>query len=284
MTITVAIPDTSVSDCPDLRQKTEKIGQIARALAVFKVDRVVIYKAKHSNGKSLRDSVLLEKLLRYMDTPQYLRRKVFPMSPSLKYVGILHPLRIRSHPLETRTRLVTDGELRWGVQERPGLVDIGLDDMIEYEKKVGTRVPTLFRIAKTRGRIQLEPTTRGNAEYYFGYETETTDDLVTYLDICKSQICIAFSRLGTPFQRVTEQIDAMLSSTHEIVTLFGDPYSGVRDLVEDKDALKEHVDFWVNTIAGQGTETVRLEEAIWISLGLFNDSFGPKITKPGFHE
>jgi predicted SPOUT superfamily RNA methylase MTH1 len=284
MTITVAIPDTSVSDCPDLRQKTEKIGQIARALSVFKVDRVVIYKAKHSNGKSWRDSVLVEKLLRYMDTPQYLRRKVFPMSPSLKYAGILPPLRIRSHPLETRTRLVTDGELRWGVQERPGVIDIGLDDMIEYEKEVGTRVPTLFRVVKVSGGIRLEPAAREGTEYYFGYETETAGDLVTYLNACKPHICIAFSRLGILFQRVAEQIDAMLGSTQKIVALFGDPYSGVRDLVEDKDALKEHIDFWVNTIGGQGTETVRLEEAIWISLGILNNSFGPKVTKPGFHE
>jgi predicted SPOUT superfamily RNA methylase MTH1 len=40
----------------------------------------------------------------------------------------------------------------------------------------------------------------------------------------------------------------------------------------------------VNTIPDQGTETVRLDEALFISLGLLNSSVGSMISKPGYHD
>jgi hypothetical protein len=51
----------------------------------------------------------------------------------------------------------------------------------------------------------------------------------------------------------------------------------------EKNELKKHVDFWVNTIPDQGTETVRLEEALFASLGLLNKSVGQIVARPGFH-
>ena len=58
MPLEIAIPDTSLSDCSDLRQKTIKIGQIARALAVFKVEKILIYETE-SKEKERRDLNLL---------------------------------------------------------------------------------------------------------------------------------------------------------------------------------------------------------------------------------
>lgn len=57
---------------------------------------------------------------------------------------------------------------------------------------------------------------------------------------------------------------------------------GVCDLLKKK-SLKEKIDFWVNTIRDQGTETVRLEEAVLTSLTLLNDTMGQLYAKPGYH-
>ena len=283
MPLEVALPDSSLSDCSDLRQKTIKTGQIARALAVFKIDKVTLYETK-SGENNLRDLNLFEKLLRYMDTPQYLRRDVFPMTPSLKYAGLLPPLRIQSHPLGTTLDEVEDGEFRWGIQKQSGYVDIGLEDSIEYDKDIRTRVPTIFQVHKSRNQVRLEPTTRESIDHYFGLDIQRISNLTDYLEKNSLKTRIVFSRMGTTFSKIQNEIESVVRTTRNIITAFGGPHSGVRDLVQEKDALKQNVDFWVNMIPNQGTETVRLEEALWISLGQFNTLFGDLITKRGYYK
>ena len=56
MTLRVAIPDASLTDCSDLRQKTVKAGSIARALAVFRVDSVHIYDTGMLGPEKKRDA------------------------------------------------------------------------------------------------------------------------------------------------------------------------------------------------------------------------------------
>src|SRR5512136_2341947 len=90
--LSIAIPSSVVSDTPHLREKTSKIGLIGRATAIFRVDDIIIY---HDNPRinQRKDADLAAKLLSYMETPQYLRKKLFKLDPSLEYVGILPPLR-----------------------------------------------------------------------------------------------------------------------------------------------------------------------------------------------
>ncbi len=283
MTFECALPDVSLADCSDLRQKTIKVGQLGRSFAITKVDRVVLYRTKE-HGRFQKDLFLLEKLLRYMDTPQYLRRTAFPMSPSLRFSGMLPPLRGRSHPLETSLDSLDDSTVRWGIQVRPGLVDLGVGSMIEYNGSLRTRVPTIFHVSKNRNGVSLEPIQRSSIPYYFGFEVVIVPSLTEYLKVNRSKTRIAFSRQGIPFQRMTSEIEAVLKSTKGALAVFGGPYSGVRDLVDDSDMLKENIDFWVNTIPNQGTETVRLEEAVLISTGLLNTFFGSMISKLGYYE
>ncbi|MFX1272259.1 MAG: putative RNA uridine N3 methyltransferase, partial [Promethearchaeota archaeon] len=63
MGLQVAIPDTSLIDCSDLRQKTVKAGVLARAMAVFRVERVIVYETGNLRSKAKRDSDLLVRLL-----------------------------------------------------------------------------------------------------------------------------------------------------------------------------------------------------------------------------
>ncbi len=283
MTLTIAIPDTSLSDCTDLRQKTAKVGQIARALAIYRVDKVIVYKTKQFTPDLIQDANLLVKLLRYIDTPQYLRRKVYPRSPALKFAGILPPLRTRSHPLIGKISAISVGEIRWGIQVHHGKIDIGLERSIGYPESISEREPTLFRVVKKLPSIRLECISRDETELYFGFEVEETKDLSHYLKSETNSVRIGLSRNGVPYQHLKDDIVSMAKSNQSVVIVLGGPRHGIGGLVESKDDLKSNIDFWANTVQGQGTETRRLEEALHASLAIISPSIGPIVSKPGYY-
>ena len=41
--LTIAIPASTISDTPHLREKTAKVGLIGRAAAIFRVNEIIIY-------------------------------------------------------------------------------------------------------------------------------------------------------------------------------------------------------------------------------------------------
>ena len=90
--LAIAIPSNILEDCQSLSEKTHKLGIIARAASIFKVTKIHVYKNQGSHDKDL---ILL--LLRYLVTPQYLRKNLFPIKQELKLAGTLPPLRIPSH-------------------------------------------------------------------------------------------------------------------------------------------------------------------------------------------
>jgi predicted SPOUT superfamily RNA methylase MTH1 len=284
MTLDVAIPDTSLVDCSNLREKTAKTGQIARALAIFKVERVFLYKTGQLDASKKRDTDLLDKLLRYLDTPQYLRRRAFPKSPSLQFAGTLPPLRTSSHPLESSIADIPDGAVRWGIQVRPNLIDLGLEKLVEYHDTVSEREPTLFRIKGSSSQIEIKPIRRSDVDVYWGFEVNRSSSLLDLLKHSKKITRIGFSRNAPFFNKIESDLRLTISNTHSVLAIFGGPTHGILDIYNDaeKDDIKYNVDFWVNTIPDQGTETVRLEEAVLISLGLLNNSLGSLYTRPGY--
>ena len=90
--LAIAIPSNILEDCQSLSDKTNKIGVIARAASIFKVSKIHVYK-----NKGISDTDLILLLLRYLVTPQYLRKNIFPIKKELKLAGTLPPLRIPSH-------------------------------------------------------------------------------------------------------------------------------------------------------------------------------------------
>ncbi len=285
MALKVAIPDTALIDCSDLRQKTVKAGSIARALAVFRVDTVYIYNTETLIASKKRDADLLTKLLRYMDTPQYLRKKIFPKSPSLKYAGILPPLRTKSHPLESTKSDLQEGAVRWGVQVRPGKIDLGFDRPVNYPKTISERDATLFRIRKISPQLILDIIDREDVEEYWGFSVERVQELNSLLEESENATRIGLSRKAPPFHRLESDLKSTISGTQSVLAIFGGPGHGILEVFEEeREIIKSNIDFWVNTIPDQGTETVRLDEALMVSLGVLNSSFGYIFAKPGFHE
>lgn len=284
MGLIVAIPDTAVEDCSDLRQKTVKLGQLARAFAIFKVERVVVYSTGTDHPRVTRDRELIAKILRYMDTPQYLRKQLFPRSSSLKYAGLLPPLRTRSHPLTKQSETLQEGDVRWGVLDQMGSVDVGLDRPMRCESRLDRQTLYLFRIMNTRPEPTVEVIDRDDVGIYWGFEVGVVTNLIKYLGDMHDYTRVVFSRNGGPFKRIERDLMATVMGTNDLLAVFGSPEQGVAEIFHNqRDLLKGNVEFWINTVPDQGTETVRLEEALTVSLGLLNNSLGDLITRPGFY-
>jgi predicted SPOUT superfamily RNA methylase MTH1 len=249
------------------------------------VEHVYIYDTGTLSGNKKRDADLLTKLLRFMDTPQYLRKRIFPKSPSLKYAGILPPLRTKSHPLESTRSGLQEGSVRWGVQVRSGKVDLGLGRLINYPKTISERDPTLFRVKKTSPQISLEIIDREDVEEYWGFTVERVRELGVLLEEEEDSTRIGFSRKAPHFDRLESDLKSTIAGTQSVLAVFGGPGHGILEVFkEERETIKSNIDFWVNTIPDQGTETVRLDEALLVSLGVLNSSLGRLISKPGFHE
>ena len=103
----ILIPSSLTMESRDSRVNTLKVGQIARAAAVFQYNRIVIYRDPERN-----DSRFMAMVLRYMETPQYLRRMLIPRREELCHVGTLPPLRTAHHPINSKSESLKIGEFR----------------------------------------------------------------------------------------------------------------------------------------------------------------------------
>ena len=108
MKLSIAIPDSCLVDESTNLDKSRKISLIARTCAIFEIDAIFVY---HENGTK-EDLKLLLTILKYLETPQYLRRRVFAKINELKYAGILHPLKIPSHNVTSDSTKISASNIR----------------------------------------------------------------------------------------------------------------------------------------------------------------------------
>ena len=154
MKISIAIPDSSINDESTQLGKSMKISLIARACAIFRVQTVYIY---HESSGSDRDRSLIRTILKYLETPQYLRRGLFQKISELKFAGSLSPLKIPHHIYTSDSHKIKTGDIREGMivfAKGRKFVDVGLDKLIPYsgEDKEGRRHVELLQGPERSGR------------------------------------------------------------------------------------------------------------------------------------
>ena len=112
MKLAIALPDSSLNDEKTLENKTRKIAIIARACGIFKVDEIIIYKDGKENEQ---DSKLMHTIFKYLSTPQYFRRRIFPKSNLLKFAGLLPPLKTPNQTGTSHSDEIKIGDFREGM-------------------------------------------------------------------------------------------------------------------------------------------------------------------------
>ena len=267
---TILVPSSLTMETRDLRARTLKVGLIARAAAVFRYDRVVIYR----NPEEHDDSRFMREVLRYMDTPQYLRRLLIPRKEELRHVGILPPLRTVHHPLNSKSSALKVGEFRVGAV----VESVGSDNGVWVEIGVDRPVPLVADKTKkyrpgqrlnvrifSLDPLAAEPVDKKDIPLYWGYETEVVGSLEDYLRAAKAYVVLT-SRKGSDLTTDLLQEVGRLGKG-DLAVVFGSPARGV-DVFLSKESMERHC--MINTIPHQGTETVRTEEAVFATLALLN--------------
>ena len=270
MTRSVLVPTSLVREAEDKREATRKLGYVARAAAVFRVDNLRVFSDPAGEGDW--GGGFVETVLRYAATPPYLRKEVWDERDELEYAGVLPPLR-----LSPRTGSESDdsGSSRQGIVTRVGSdgrvrVNCGLQhpislhvpdgmDVDEGERvtvRVSSRRPVRARLVDERPPLVVE---RLGLDEALGRED--------------AGLGIATSRLGTPLTLGRlERLSARIAEDGYTVA-FGSPGRGLPDICDvapDANGVVEPdgtgFDRWLNTVPNQGSATVRTEEAMFASL------------------
>jgi predicted SPOUT superfamily RNA methylase MTH1 len=278
--LTIAIPASIISDTPHLREKTAKIGLIGRAAAIFRVDEIAIYR-DHLKAAQDNDLDFIALLLRYLETPQYLRKRLFKIEPRLQYAGILPPLRTPHHPVSGKSRDLRAGEYREGVilsGSKEGLmVDVGVEQpalLREKQHTLGERLT--LQVVKATGRVEVQVASRIDVPEYWGYTVRVEQrSLKSAVETLGADLVLGTSRKGEVFHRVAGAVGRRWKEANSVFVVFGAPARGLYEIAADEGFRVEDLfDFVVNIIPLQGSETVRTEEAIFASLAVLNVWFG----------
>jgi methyltransferase len=258
--LSIAFPDTVLEEHDSLREKTVKLGQVARACSVFGVDDVLVFRDPRGRG----ESSLIRRVLEYLETPQYLRKRLFPLDESLKYAGLLPPLRIPSHKPKVPVESLRPGDFREGVVLEDGAtVDVGLERPLALREKVrGPRRVTVKITSVTPFQGVLAD--RSQPREYWGYIVEDRS-VEQVLSDSRFRLKIATSRLGVPLTACIGNLQGQVNGSEGIMVIFGSPSRGLFDLISD---LPRRVEFVVNLYPEQHVATVRTEEAMSSALYL----------------
>jgi predicted SPOUT superfamily RNA methylase MTH1 len=267
--LAIALPSSLVSEIPHLRERTAVIGQIARTASIHRVEEIFIYRDAPDEAR------LIRLILSYIETPQYLRKRLFRMMEELRYVGVLPPLRSPHHPLERRSGSLEKGEFREGVvlseEEGEFLVEVG----VEVPARVTGRGPSVgsratVRITDVRPKLMGRFAGRKDVESYWGYGIHVVGGgLAKLASRDDFDLKLATSRHAPHFRDVESGFRARLAEAKSVLVAFGSPRKGIREIIS-KDGLDmgEVFDFSANMIPEQGSVTVRTEEALAASLSI----------------
>ena len=291
--------DTDLDSAVSHDQKNNLAGSIARALAVFSVDEIVIFddedpkRKAHPNGSYKDDgshytgysdpSHFLIHLLSYLETPPYLRRALFPMHPDLKTAGSLPSLDMPHH-----SKVLEGCAYREGVtvnyEDQPPnkgtWVDVGLEErslLPDVDIPAKTRVTVKYSDESHKGEAVAPTAPREEAGYYWGYSIRRCSTLSTVFTECPFDGGYDLS-FGTS-ERGTAISDALSQTTpppfSHMLVVFGGPPGLEVAAKSDSDLVAKSIgtsnvgdlfDYWVNILPDQGSRTIRTEEAVWLGL------------------
>jgi methyltransferase len=270
--VCVAFPDTVLEEHGSLREKTAKLGQIARYCSIFGVDAIRVFHDPRGRG----ESSFIRKVLEYLETPQYLRRRLFPLSEDLRYAGLLPPLRIPSHKAKVPLGRLQSGEYREGVVLADGFsVDVGLDSPVVLRKKEPPQRRLTIRIVSvSQSGVEGVPVDRREVKNYWGYSVDVSGTGALLADPA-FPLKVATSRLGDPVTRVARGLRIDLQGSRAVMLLFGSPSRGLFETV-GKD-LRSRVSYVVNLFPEQNVVTARSEEAMLSALYLVGILASPEL-------
>ncbi|KJP89026.1 hypothetical protein AK88_01318 [Plasmodium fragile] len=235
--------------------------------------------------------------LQYLETPQYLRKHLFPITHFLKHSGIMNPVDAPHHLRSDEWLPFREGVV---IKKKSNgvIVDVGLFAHAHIENvnhvDIGTRVTVLFHpnslpLFQRRnanvlfsGKL-INPSTPRLYNLYWGYSVELLKRLSDVFDLDVDYI-VGTSERGHIMGDATDAVRGASS----ILIVFGNK-QGLEDLlIKEREERKKKsypmekrnkvlskmlkkFHLFVNTCPHQTSRTIRTEEAIAITLSLFHN-------------
>ena len=261
--LSVAIPDSSLSEHSTKLDKSRMASQMARCAAVFGVDAILVYR----DGDNVADRSLLVTALRYLETPQFLRRGIFPKTANLKFAGALHPLGIPSHDASPDPQTIREGEIREGLAvtvRGTRYVDVGIGKLLPLPGRGRDgRVSVRFGSSHPDPRPVAIP--RDQIPHYWGYAVRERGSITQTVREWDGGVIIATRTGNTATPR---RISRYVGGDSATLVVFGSPERDVHEIAGGRLGARDMIR--LNFFPRQRTRTVRLEEAMLGTLAILN--------------
>ena len=274
MQLTIAIPDSAVTDCTDLRTKTEKLFQIARSAAIFRVQDVIIYHDPFLKpSRANRERRIITKILQYIECPQYLRKRLFPLSRDTSAVGVLSPL---ATPHHLRSRDLKPNEIREAaifLNQNRVVADVGGTNLLEVlspprKSLLNKTLRVTTKIQKTREGFKALILPKPPENSYWGYSVHSSITTLGKLLVNRPEFKIATSKSCQPISSLSTSI----KKGSILLVAFGGPYQGIPEMVKaEGKKVSDIFDCCFSILQNYGTRSLRLEEAIMITFSKLED-------------
>ncbi|CAI2170246.1 5116_t:CDS:10 [Funneliformis geosporum] len=244
-------------------------------------------KNKRGEEISLDPNIFLARILQYLETPQYLRKELFPVHQDLTYAGLLNPLDCPHHVRKEEKSPFREGVI---IDKKPrngkgSLVNAGLSKYVIIDKSIKTGI----RVTLDMGNYEVSkkakvvsPKLPKQHGLYWGYNIRIADAISKVFTECSYpggyDVTIGTSERG---KAVDDVIDDLPEFSHLLV-LFGG-LAGIEAAIDVDEDLKcngeeadELFDLWVNTCPDQGSRTIRTEEAVLITMSSIRTAINKK--------
>jgi Uncharacterized conserved protein len=263
----VILPTSILSVEHHLALKSIRIHQVARWTSIFGVYEVVFYREPSTSLEEFAEhKTLIEEHWKYFFTPPYLRKRLIPRNPALKYVGMLPPIRLGVFNVSRRPQR---NELRIGYVYRSTGEKLKalIGDSVAYSvinecNKTGL-IPVRVKDVEKHTVECLETPVYTGPRLSFTYSLKEAIEKYRY----NTKFMVATDKNGLYPEK--EVVESMRGSI--ITLLFGGPKYDLFDISSQEGFdLKKHVDLVWNTIPRQKVVSVRTEEAVIITLGIVN--------------
>ncbi len=197
-TVSVALPGSVLLMQQTLDLKTRLASRIARAIAIFRADEVIIFDESASlpcvrgTGGRLVDleralaehttepAVHLALMLQYLECPQYLRRHFFPVHPALAKTGLMDPLALPSHVARDEETPYREGVVLARNDEGLARIDVGLREPIDIETEAPEGARVTVRLPRHPGgaaRVVSPNRPRLKHGLYWGFQVRLVNGL-----------------------------------------------------------------------------------------------------------
>lgn len=269
-------------------------GRIARALAIFSVDEVVVYddspvatRPRATEQTAYTGDTdpchFLNHIFSFLEAPPFMRKTLFPLHPNLRMTSLLATLDMPHHPhikdqwIPYREGVTIAGKTSTG---KGTLVEVGLEKPVEIEEDIPAKTRLTLKFPEDESQYPecVHPTLpRTEGGYYWGYTVRKCSSLTNVFTESPFEggydLSIGTSERGTPAS--TAFPPSRRVHFNHLLLAFGGPRGLEYAAMNDEELIKmgiqgsktrELFDQWVNVLPNQSSRSIATDEAVFIAL------------------